>query len=95
MHARTKDPDRSPGAHAAAKSIRLDDATMILEVNSTDGDAGLQVFLDGEPWSEMAVFAPDGRKILAIDATGQLNRFGLSQRAARSPAGRPRAYTRP
>jgi hypothetical protein len=69
----------SPGAKAVQKPMRLADATMIIEVNSTDGDAGLQVFLDGEPWSEMAVFAPNGRKILDVDATGRLNRFGLPE----------------
>jgi hypothetical protein len=68
-----------PGAKAAQKPIRLADATMIIEVNSTDGDAGLQVFLDGEPWSQMAVFAPNGSKILDVDATGRLNRFGLTE----------------
>jgi hypothetical protein len=67
------------GELAVAKPLRLDEATMIIEVNSTDGDAGLQVFLDGEPWSEMAVFAPNGRKILDVDATGRLNRFGLTE----------------
>jgi len=75
----TANPHRSPVAHEAAKPIRLDDATMIIEVNSTDRDAGLQVFLDGEPWSKMAVFAPDGRKILDVDASGRLNRFGLTE----------------
>jgi hypothetical protein len=69
----------SAGAQGAARPIRLDEATMIIEVNSTDGDAGLQVFLDGEPWSEMAVFAPGGRKLLDVDATGRLNRFGLTE----------------
>jgi hypothetical protein len=69
----------SPGGEVAAKPIRLADATMIIEVNATDRDAGLQVFLDGEPWSEMAVFAPNGRKILDVDATGRLNRFGLTE----------------
>ena len=72
-------PSQSPVAHAAAKPIRLDDATMIIEVNSTDRDAGLQVFLDGRRWTEMAVFAPNGRKILDVDATGRLNRFGLTE----------------
>ena len=52
---------------------------MIVEVNSTDRDAGLQVFLDGEPWTAMAVFAPGGRKILDVDARGRLNRFGLTE----------------
>ena len=71
--------DRSRAAQAAATPIRVDDATMIIEVNATDRDAGLQVFLDAEPWSEMAVFAPNGRKILDVDATGRLNRFGLTE----------------
>ncbi len=67
------------GEEAVAKPLRLDEATMIIEVNSTDGDAGLQVFLDAEPWSEMAVFAPNGRKILDVDASGPLNRFGMTE----------------
>jgi hypothetical protein len=69
----------SAGTRAQAKPIRLDEATMIIEINSTDGDAGLQVFLDAEPWSEMAVFSPNGRKVLDVDATGRLNRFGLTE----------------
>jgi hypothetical protein len=75
--ATTVNPSRR--AEATLKPLRLADATMIIEVNATDRDAGLQVFLDGEPWSEMAVFAPDGRKILDVDATGRLNRFGLTE----------------
>jgi hypothetical protein len=67
------------GEKAAARAIRLADATMIIEVNSTDRDAGLQVFLDGEPWSRMAVSGPDGRTVLDVDAKGQLDRFGLTE----------------
>jgi Fibronectin type III domain len=67
------------GAKPAARPLRLADATMIVEVNWTDRDAGLQVFLDGEPWTRMAVFAPDRRKILDVDAKGRLNRFGLTE----------------
>jgi hypothetical protein len=66
-----------PSNHARA--IRLADATMIIEVNSTDRDAGLQIFLDGEPWSRMAVSAPDGRTILDVDAKSRLDRFGLTE----------------
>jgi uncharacterized membrane protein len=43
---------------AASTAVRLEEATMIVEVNATDGDAGLQVFLDGEPWSSMTISAP-------------------------------------
>ena len=44
---------RGQASHGAAagKPIALDAATLIIEVNGTDGDAGLQFFLDGEPWN--------------------------------------------
>ena len=74
----------SPGAKAAAKPIKLDEATMIVEVNATDGDAGIQPFLDAEPWTRMAIFAPGGRRILDVDAEGKLNRFGLAELFAES-----------
>jgi hypothetical protein len=45
--ATTANPSRS--AEAAVKPLRLADATMIVEVNATDGDAGPQVFIDGDP----------------------------------------------
>jgi hypothetical protein len=63
----------------AAKSIRLEEATMIIETNATDGDAGLQVFLDGEPWRSMAVSRPGGKKILDVKAKGRLRNFGLTE----------------
>jgi hypothetical protein len=74
----------SRGAEARAKPIKLEDSTMIVEVNATDGDAGIQPFLDGEPWTKMAIFAPNGRRILDIDAEGKLNQFGLTELFAES-----------
>jgi hypothetical protein len=73
------DSDGSPDARAGGKPLRLDDATMIFEINATDGDAGIQAFADGEPWSSMAISAPDGRTIVDVDAKGRLNRFGLTE----------------
>jgi hypothetical protein len=66
-------------AGVAAKPIRLDEATMIVEVNATDGDAGLQVFLDAEPWNSLTISAPDGRTILAINGRGRLKNYGLTE----------------
>jgi hypothetical protein len=66
-------------ATTAARRIRLAEATMIVEVNATDGDAGLQVFLDGEPWSSMTITAPDGRRILAVNTKGRLKNHGLTE----------------
>jgi hypothetical protein len=67
------------GAGAAAKPLKLEDATMIIEVNATDGDAGLQAFLDGEPWRSMTISSPDGRRILDVDNKGRLKGLGLTE----------------
>jgi hypothetical protein len=59
--------------------VRLAEATMIVEVNATDGDAGLQVFLDGEPWRSMSVTGPDGRTILDVTTRERLDGYGLTE----------------
>lgn len=69
----------SPGAAAAAKPLELEDATMIIEVNATDGDAGLQAFLDGEPWRSMTISSPEGRKLIDVQNKGRLKNFGLTE----------------
>jgi hypothetical protein len=68
-----------PSAQVAAKPIRLDDATMIIEVNATDGDAGIQAFLDGEAWKSITISDPTGRTVLDVEAKGRLTRFGLTE----------------
>ena len=64
---------------ATTKPIRLDAATMIVEVDATKGDAGAQFFLDGEPWKSMVVSGPNGRALLEIDAEGRLKGWGLTE----------------
>jgi hypothetical protein len=72
-------PRAASSSQAAGKSIRLEDATMIIEVNATDRDAGIQVFLDGEPWKSMRISRPGGGKILKVKAKGRLKGFGLTE----------------
>lgn len=67
------------GDAGQAKAVKLADASLIVEVNATDGDAGLQVFLDGEPWRKMTMTAPNGTTILGIDAVGKLRDYGLTE----------------
>jgi hypothetical protein len=64
---------------ARSKVIRLDTATLIVEVNGTEGDAGLQFFLDGEPWDQMNVFDPNGRLVFDVDTRGRLRGWGLTE----------------
>ncbi len=71
----------APGqaSQAASAPIPLAAATLIIEVNATDGDAGLQFFLDGEPWNSMTISDPNGRVIVDVDAEGRLNDWGLTE----------------
>jgi len=64
---------------AKSKPIPLAAATLIVEVNGTDGDAGLQFFLDGEPWRSMTISDPTGRVIVDVDAEGRLKDWGLTE----------------
>jgi hypothetical protein len=69
----------SNGAGADVRTVPLEDASMIVEVNSTDGDAGLQLFLDGEAWRSIQVRSPEGRKIFDVAGGGQLKKLGLTE----------------
>jgi hypothetical protein len=66
-------------ASAAPPPVQLADAKVIVEVNETDGDAGLQIFLDGDPWRQIAVFRPDGQKIAEFATAGPVNDYGLTE----------------
>jgi hypothetical protein len=66
-------------AGARARTIPFADARLKIEVNATDGDAGLQVFLDGEPWRAVSLYHPDGRKLVEITAKGPLKNYGLTE----------------
>ena len=48
-------------------------------MNSTDGDAGLQVFIDGEAWKEAAIFAPNGGKLVDFRTSGRVDAYGLTE----------------
>lgn len=54
--------------------IELSDARLKIELNATDGDAGIQVFIDADPWKDMRIFDPYGKLMFRSVARG---RFGL------------------
>lgn len=70
---------RGRASEAAAQPVRLAAATLIVEVNGTDGDAGLQFFLDGEPWNSMTISDPNGNVVVDVDAEGRLKNWGLTE----------------
>ncbi len=61
------------------QATKLAEAAIFFEINDTDGDAGIQIFLDGEGWNSMTVTDPDGNKILDISAAGSIGMQGITE----------------
>ena len=66
-------------AATPAWAIRLDADDIFIEINDTDGDAGIQVFLDGEGWDTMSVIDPAGRLVLGIAADHNVGQQGVTE----------------
>ena len=65
-------------AATPAWGVRLDDAAIYIEINDTDGDAGIQVFLDGEGWDTMQMIGPDGVQF-SVMAEGGVGAQGITE----------------
>lgn len=64
---------------AGPKTVEFKKALLRVETNATDGDAGLQIDLDHEPWRSITIARPDGETILSVTATGVLRDYGLTE----------------
>jgi len=63
-------------AHGKKDKVELEDATIIVEVNATDGDAGFQIFLDGEGWKNISIYDPNWRQIFDVKTKGGVKKIG-------------------
>lgn len=64
---------RAWGGH---RTLEFADAIIRVEINSTDGDAGFQIFLDGEGWKSVRVYDPYWHRILHVEAKGGVRGIG-------------------
>ena len=62
-----------------AWAVKLEEAEIFFEINDTDGDAGIQVFLDGEGFRRMKIFAPGRKKILDFRTVGSVRMQGIAE----------------
>jgi len=61
-------------------AIPFSTAKIIIEVNATGGDAGLQISVDAAGWKRLQVFAPNGKRaILDVLGSGSLGRQGITE----------------
>lgn len=65
--------------NSSAPTVELEDTRLKFELNATDQDAGVQVFLDGEPWEQMKIFDPNGRLIFRSSAKASIGETGLTE----------------
>jgi len=72
-------PTAASAAGALAEEIAFADAKLIIEHNATAQDTGFQAFVDGEPWSVLAITGPDGRHLLDVQPRGELKSLGLTE----------------
>jgi hypothetical protein len=70
--------DDGEGRGRKVQTLEFDAIQLFFELNDTDGDLGLQLNLGAEPWKELTIFDPRGKKILDLEAKGSLREFGLS-----------------
>jgi hypothetical protein len=70
-----------PVAAAAptAGTVEFKRAQLRVEINATDGDAGLQIDLDHEPWRSLSLKRPDGQLIFQVENHGVLRDYGLTE----------------
>lgn len=70
-----------PGASAATleRTRPFKAADLKVEINATDGDAGLQMFLDDEAWNEIKIVNPAGALMIDLQAIGPLEDYGLTE----------------
>jgi hypothetical protein len=62
----------------AKEQIDFEIVAFRFEFNSSDNDLGVQIDLNGEPWSEVKCMSPDG-PLFQIQGKGALKKFGLTE----------------
>jgi len=60
-------------------AIPFGQSRIIIEVNSTAGDAGIQVFLDAERWKTLEITDPTGQRIFDVTARGSVGMTGMTE----------------
>ena len=56
--------------------VKIEDARLKFEINATDRDGGVQLFLDAEQWKRMSIFDSKGRKIFTTATKGIMAKQG-------------------
>lgn len=67
------------GVAEQAHAERFSAARIILEVNATAQDGGIQIFVDGTEWNRLEVFDPAGQKIFDVFGSFSVGVTGVTE----------------
>lgn len=74
-HADTE-PHRDAAGRRDGQVVKIADARLKFEINDTDDDGGIQIFLDADQWKRMSIFDPAGRRIFTTLTDGIMAKQG-------------------
>jgi hypothetical protein len=66
-------------ADATGARVPFADAELFFELNSTDNDLGLQLFLDADGWKRVRVLDPARNEIVFLEAERKLAKLGITE----------------
>lgn len=74
------EPAETGEADATGATVPFADAEVFFELNSTDDDLGLQLFLDADDgWKRVRVLDPARRDLILFQTGGRLSRLGITE----------------
>ena len=63
----------------APPTIPFKDARIKFEVNATDSDGGIQIFVDADGWKALRIFDPKGKEIFETFTRGRIAKQGATE----------------
>ncbi len=60
-------------------AIQFSQAKIIIEINATAGDGGIQISVDGEGWNRLEVIDPNGQEIFDVSGSGSVGTTGVTE----------------
>lgn len=79
MPTSTSTPTPPTPTPTSVTQIPFEDAKIIIELNATDEDVGVQILLDGERWEQVEVVNPDGQQIFQSHGRGSVGEIGVTE----------------
>ncbi len=67
------------GAAPDLGAIPFSETKIIIEINATAGDGGIQIFLDAAGWNRLEVSDPNGQEIFDVEASGSAGTTGITE----------------